>query len=672
MVSCTQPVVFPYFIVSRKHREDISIHYAFVGNKEKYKEQLEKISSGNLPSKEIKDVFGDITKIWESIIKKNEPLIFIYDMIWLDDTIFQIKRKLFVYLSKENNYLLPERQQLWTKDIILGNVFEKDMKTIRYKPALDEKPFIENEFLSEDNERTNVIQVENQENILLYDIFLENNISSNQLFVYSLDDELMWLVNNPLLEDNKQVSRDRLQYGYIVKHWPFTTKKSSNLDILKQFNQVKSQVTYSKEIISSFREHEKTTYKPLLEDCFILTMVLYSRPPKIEDKPYRLNLIYNYLRTLLSDDIPYIHYTSPGLKKPFISIHEDSIKKGDLKMSKVKEWLFKKVVTGLSGEVRYKTKTSTSGIVIKIKIKKNIYKTLTLFPNGDLKIGLYFDEETKANIKSVEKSMKKITDLVKTINNNLLIYHKHPLYNVPSIKVVDGEFKLSEYTDIQFYKVVSSFQSPEIDLEDFSTFVDKYKPFGNISLLSEENEINIRYNRTSKFEGLADIFEFIKKEKPNYETEKIIEMISKIYGKTRIQAVDIYKKWEILKNDPQSGRKLLKHPGVTIKLVRKEDTNKIIVEGLNSYFILRNCHEYFQNLIYFYFKPTREKKISLQEDITFNFGFNNNFLPPKKEVEEILTNFSNFSSTEGVDMEDESVVDPKLRLKCRSRWSPYH
>ena len=90
---------------------------------------------------------------------------------------------------------------------------------------------------------------------------------------------------------------------------------------------------------------------------------------------------------------------------------------------------------------------------------------------------------------------------------------------------------------------------------------------------------------------------------------------------------NIYNQWRILKTDKQVARKILKNPGVTIELKRASNFEvisrneqkynyKIEISGLKSVYILRNCYNFLQNIITFYFSPKKLEK----NTPTYNLG----------------------------------------------------
>jgi len=743
MAFCDEPVEFPYFTVSRMYRDNAPMHYAFVGLEmsKVYGNLFKNMSNGNIPGKEdikkLKNIFGSYTvDLWKSIIEAREPLIFLNDRIWTDDTIFKIKTKLFVYLSKPKEiFVLPTHQQLWmhinNKDEILGLMFEKEGKTtklISYKPAIHNVPKIDNDFLTADDERTSDVRVVKEENMLLFDtigkLYSENKARQYdpRIFLYVLNDETEWLQNNPIMEKNMVVGKKRLWNGYFQKQWPTANPKTASYDSnLKLYTDVKNQINYINDIISSVRENVSEKQEPSLEECVIWKMTLWTRPPKVEGAaPYRLNMIYNYLRTLVSEDMPFIYYTKYGDKTPNISIYEKSIENKVLTTDIIQNWVFKKLPSG-----RQVPKGRAGTILIKIynyttKDGKAKYSNLTLFQNSEISIGLSFEEYTESSVKDIETAIGKVTKLITTLNDEFLVYHKHPLYSVPKLIIENGEFVFSKYTAMQFYQVITTFKSKQIiNLDVFSNFMKKYKPFADISFFSEldkdDTSLNIKYNRISEFVGLPMIFEFIDKEKlSDTRSEVIVELIMKRYGKARHQAAEIFNQWRILKTDRQVAKELLKHPGVNIELKRSEDFEtgnkkkkykyKIFISGLKSLFILRNCYFFLQSAISTFFSPEKTKtslknKLLIDKNIKLDFGFgNNNDVISISEGERgidtgytdnintnditISTNFDDilepntnnknqkqqieFSSTGDVNMSNETGLDPKIRLKCSS------
>ena len=750
MAFCENTVVFPYFTISRVFRDKISIHYAFVGLKMLKNTTLnplfKSMSNGIIPQKNditiLKKMFGDYSvNLWISLINLKESIFFINDRIWTDDTIFQIKIKIFTYLSdvKKEEFITPFHQEIWIniekKNIILGIMYEKDIKLqvselVMFEPAVTKLPEIDNSFLSTDDEKkTDIIRVVNEENILFNDIIndiindtrndiiddtntkvkdLKNPelIYNPHIFLYVLEDEISWIKNNPIIENGIRTNDRRILNGYIVKHWPFSQNKKSTYDEnLKIYTSSKNQINDINNIISSIREtKENDKTEPKMENCVISKMTIYTRPPRIEGaQPYRLNMIYNYLRTLVSEEMPFVYYTQYGDKIPHVSIDENSILQKKIKPDDIYNWVFKKKSTGIvlpagrSGTIQLKVYSYTT----KDGILK--YSTVTLFQNSEISISLSFEEDTKFTNKDIEKVILRITNIITNINNNFLIFHKHPLFSVPKLSIINNEFVFSKYTSMQFYETTIAFQSKKIiNFEDLKKFMNNYKPFVDSSLFISENSsqnsnikmVKIKYNRISDSPGLPMIFEFIDKERLISSSDIIIDTIIKKYGKSRSQASNIYNQWLILKNNKQAAKELLKHPGVNIDITKydgyesnKKYNYKIDIKGLKSLYILRNCYVFLQNVLSFFFNPSEKIKIQnklIDKNIKFEFGFNQEI--PKSLSKDITNNVNisdlnisnsnlnnskskknvEFSSTKNINMSDETDFDPKIKLKCSS------
>ena len=654
---CGKKVFFPYFTITRKFRDLPSTHHVFVG-KENHKEHLnifKKMSDGNLltksESRKLEKIFGkNNILLWDYAIKKNEPIIFINDRIWTDDTIFKIKSKIFVYFSdpKNRKFILPNHQQLWItsksknsekKHKILGHIFEKENnQLISFPPATEiPKPDIDIEFISENNERTSEIRSIKEDSMILYDLIKNSyipQINTPQIYLYVLDDEIEWITkNNELIEINRFREKKKFWNGYILKHWPFASIVQSPFDQnLKLFNGLKKQVELTNEIISLIRDNEEAEkkIKPELQACIIWKMSIWTRPPKIE-KPYRLNMIFNYLRSLLSKDIPFIYYTKYGDKKPNIAIHEKSVESGLIKIKTLDAWIFKKI-----SDTQKITKGRAGTILIKVlnyitNDGTGKYTTLTIYKNSEISIGLSFEEESKTLISNVEKTIKKISNLITNLNDNFLKNQNHPLFSVPKFVVKNNEFCLSEYTSIQFYQVITSFESEKVlNFNDFLDFLKIYKPFIELSFFTETNKsdkVLIKYNRTSEILGLTLIFEFIEKEKKiGSSSDVIIKQIMRRFGKGKLQSTDIYNQWLILKTDKQIAKELLKYPGVNIEIKKSDNFQiekpkyKIFISGLKTLFTLMNAFNFFQKVLHNFFTRKIKKKLINTAEVKFDFG----------------------------------------------------
>ena len=326
---CKNNIDFPYFTITRVFRDKEYVHFAFIGI-QNYSSLLKSLKNLNSTKdiKKLKDIFGEHNiNLW-----KKGPVIFINDRIWTDDTIFQIKKKIFTYLSNpDKEFIIPVHQELWIgENNILGLKFKKYSETeldkyINYGPAINKTPFIDKLFVSDDDEKISYIRSIPEDDIILYDLIDKKSQITSQIFMYYIEDEMTWLKNNPIFEENKQVSIKRIWNGYIPQHWPFANEKKYSNETL--YDSIKNEIYSNSNKMSLIREKEIKN-KIEFDKCSIVTMDIWTRPPATDENTvFRLNMIYNYLRTLISSEIPFIYYTSYGDKIPYISIHKEAINK---------------------------------------------------------------------------------------------------------------------------------------------------------------------------------------------------------------------------------------------------------------------------------------------------------------------------------------------------------
>lgn len=692
MTFCKENVIFPYFTVTRVFRDKNSLHYSFVGleNYKNYKNTFEKISNGSIQSIDIlKSVFtSDVIKLWKSIVNKGEKIYFIDDMLWTDDSLYKIKKKIFVYLSTQKDFILPENQQLWVsyndRNQILGASFEKEEyeNYIYHEPAIFSKPAIDTTILSQDNEIINILYTgDENKDIILHDHLQELDINNTyQIYVYSFYDEVEWIQNNPIVENNQPVDKKRYINGYIYKHWPNAKDRAfSSEETFNLHNKIKKELYEINKLINKIRDDKTDS---LLGECNISNMNIYSRQPFGENDIYfRLDIIYNYLRTLLSKDIPFLFYTSYGDRKPYISISEKHIN-NIVSEQELKDWVYKKV-----SKNNYILKGQEGSIIIKLlnyidKNGKGKFITITLTKIGHINFQFTYESSIKSSIQNIENTFNNISVLIKKINV-FLKNIKHSLYEVPTIKIENNELIFSKYINIQFFTVDTLLKSKErIYLGKYLEFIKEYYPFIDTTILeTNQNKkiFELKYQRISNIGSKYEIFDLIEKqEKLETEPEQIINMIKKQFGKTSKKANDIYKKWKILQIDKVYAKEIIK-AGVSIKISKTEIFNekdgytyKIIIRGLNSLYIMRNCYSFIEKSFSLFINQTENKLTSNNNLLDFNIGDNlddNNLnvlnkLSRNNINNNIIISDENFTSTKNINMSNEKNLDPKTKLKC--------
>jgi hypothetical protein len=253
-MSCFLHSIQPIFMIKNVSKtsktNDI---YIFVGPQpDNVKEKLEILSKEKKISKEVisflKHTFGkDTFTTWIDFRTSKSNIHFIYHYIRLDDSIREIKKKIFIYCSKVNQnkpqYLYPKYQELWIKNKknqskIIGTYYyqtENEEKIITL-PHLEDIPsnkkyeidsrilsFYDRTLVNQNHQNIHIELRKNySENyLLLYDYFEEEGIQQNIIYVSDIQDEFKYLVKHKLIIENPNNQRvnQRIIKGYLNKYW---------------------------------------------------------------------------------------------------------------------------------------------------------------------------------------------------------------------------------------------------------------------------------------------------------------------------------------------------------------------------------------------------------------------------------------------------------------------
>ena len=225
--------------------------YYFVGDiKKEIKTILKKIeerkSLTNTEKNKIKKEYpNDYSKIL-SYSKLKDNIVFIDDLINLDDTVIDIKKKIFYYLSdiKDGEYLNTNNQLLWLEDnIILGYNYNNDNKGKGIIPSLITKIKVDYNFIEKDGDKIKRDDIISNNNIMIYDILDNNNLLEKKnikLTVLNATDIITFL-------KKKNKLNNKLINGWLIKYFPkFSKLKISDCDNI--YNNIRNSVLRKKYI----------------------------------------------------------------------------------------------------------------------------------------------------------------------------------------------------------------------------------------------------------------------------------------------------------------------------------------------------------------------------------------------------------------------------------------
>ena len=119
----------PIYSIEKVSRKE-TISYIFIGKvKKEVREILDLFEKKKSITKDklsiLKKEYPNDLKSWIETVKSKTKMKFLEERIWTDDSIQEIRQKIFIYLSdpSNNKYILPENQELWiqsdkTTDVI--------------------------------------------------------------------------------------------------------------------------------------------------------------------------------------------------------------------------------------------------------------------------------------------------------------------------------------------------------------------------------------------------------------------------------------------------------------------------------------------------------------------------------------------------------------------------
>ena len=421
---------------------------------------------------------------------KKENIIYVPDYIWLDDTIYQIKLKILVYLHNQNNehnqqYLIPQHQQLWIEsggiDHVIdvkykkklinvvsnandeNNVFDVDQysESFTYPPIIKNKTIeIDSDFVNEYGEIKSIItHYKNSNTEILYYVLQLNDINLDELsiiYMYNIYDELDYVKNVEKINiDNKYWN------GYFLKYFPSANLNFDNKKIKNIYEDVRKNINFTNNIITDiYLGQHKFKRNINLEGCYIWKILTVANLQNNNYIEFPLDLIYIYLKNKLSDNLPFIYYISPFDKIPYVSIHAPSLKNNKNLKENIKPWMWSS---------KHDKRKSHDGIIVKLAThthnKELKYTSVHIQRTGLISINNAFDTDNNISPNDLNNIYSKCNLFISDINNQFLYkqgYVKLPEPNLifkntdiykneeTSIRYMDGKinFKLSEKIDM--------------------------------------------------------------------------------------------------------------------------------------------------------------------------------------------------------------------------------
>jgi len=617
------------------------------------------ISNILLKLEDRKSISGDEVKIlrkmypddyndWINMVKNKIKIKFIKNKIRIDDTIGEIRKKIFVYLSKPDEYILPENQELWLnknngESEIIGYYYENNItkeKDIKHPHIQDNQKFDKNMIKNFDIHHLKKNTVEN--NMLIYDL-LENNFIKKIIYVSDAKDEEKYLKNN------KINITDSIINNYFKKYWPYV-HLNYNLEDIKN-NYLLSKDYYLKENYVFDLINNISIDNDKVGTCNIITMKLNvnddynydNNNNDINGEYIDLFQIFDYIKNEKIDEkTPFIRYSEDILDAPFSIISKKAIDNNLIEQDLLKKWL------GVNQQVR-----RINSIVLKRYIKdyNNIprYCSLTIYKSGKLTINVSFKDEFNANFYDVEDVIKNSKKIIEDINKNRIIkkIDEKGKIDVPDMTYINNTVSFKKNTKIIYMNItIPIYFNVNFDFKKMLEFSKKFPYFlaefpKNLLKIEEqnsENSIKFKYKRISNFANMNDILAEIDILKQKYEKDSaiIIKILEKKYQKT----VDEIKKYLIEWEKKYSSSKSLKissefRTGILVTI----SNNNILIHGITKIYHIPLLYNFFVKfLILFinydeYAKNKNFKKFLVTKNLNANalnydnsYEYNNNII----------------------------------------------
>jgi hypothetical protein len=650
-----------------------TIHYVFAGN---YDNTFEKIfkkleNRENIPStdlKLLKSKYNDYYRKWIAIVQENKKKIkFIKSTIRIDDSINEIKKKIFIFLSDpdEKSYILIENQELWLENngkyYNLGSYYEnnKTGEILEITPCVYENFSINKTFLNINAEDIKLKTTMN--NDLIIDILNEYNLNSPIIYLYDAKDEEAFLKSQKINIDNAVIK------GYFKKYWPnvelFKTDKKSEYLLTKN--------SYMKlDYIFNFIDNIDIN-KNIFSSCNILTIEMtINKNIDNDEKEVDLYNIFDYLKNKkIGEKTPFIKYDDNSFKSSFTLISKEAIEKDTIKKTDLIRWL------GIKKDEHKKV----NGIIIKRNFKKieddYRYSSILINKKGSITVHVSFKSNNNAKMSDVKEAIDDCKNLLKDINNNISsikLKEMNPI-ELPEFNIEnDNKIVLKSNTKIIFMNIIIPFTyEGALNLEKLYEFSKNFPNF--LSKLPKENipinasnkddlSIQLKYNRVSGFANMNQIMTTIDILKQNNESDIfIIKAIEKIYQKSFEESKGFlieYKKKFLVSTSSKIDPKFKR--GILVTITK----NNIKLDGITKIYQVPLIYKFFVSFLTLFFNQEKYK----QENKNFKtyflnrdlYNYNKSLNINNKVPENISLNINKYNDFD-IDIDDNFYLEDDLK-----------
>ena len=605
----------PIYSIEKVSRKE-TISYIFIGKvKKEVREILDLFEKKKSITKDklsiLKKEYPNDLKSWIETVKSKTKMKFLEERIWTDDSIQEIRQKIFIYLSdpSNNKYILPENQELWiqsdkTTDVI-GYYYQSSITEERI-PIL---PHLIDELRNNNTVPNNILQTDIKVNtstntMLIKDLLNELKYDSNKIYLSDALEEKEYM------ESKKQMNQFYAK-TYFKKYWPYVVLNPSKSDVKTRYALMKEY--YDREsYIHNLIDNPKTNHSSLIGGCNIIT-VLFNINGKRQISSFNSNSennlsnnspseminlyqVFDYLRiNKIGLSMPFIKYNDESFDTPFSIISKEAIDHKKVDKKELKDWI------GIKDEQK-----KITGLVMKRLIKEYEneprYSSVSLKKDGNIRITVSFPNRLNASFDDVILSIKDCKKNIEDINLYLKTIDEGNTFQPPDMTMEDGnKIVLKENTKINYMNISIPVLTENINFSKLEEFARNFPSFITVSKKVNEKEgksLHLKYIRVSGFSNMNEVLEYIEYLFLNLtEIDKdtiIIRSLQKKFNQTEEQAKSYlleYKK----KFSSQKSKMIDTKSKKGISIVISE--NSIQCTGLTKIYQIPKIHQFFSLFI---------------------------------------------------------------------------
>jgi hypothetical protein len=610
------------------------ITYIFVGNQDKeIKIILTHLENDDkLSEKEYSILKQHFKSNYQYIIKHKTKIIkFIYHGIYVDDTIQNIRKKIFVFLSTEKDILPEQNQELWVK--MTANYFwilGPTWTNITIEPSILQPSILPDfkSFVTKDGKRILNEHIKHINDQTLFDATNGLKFEDREIFMNMMEDDIIFLKQKGQKID--QILID----GYFLKYYPRDNFPSEVIDynaeyLFKNIEKLRG-VMNAEDRLIQFVESIPID-ESIFNGCKIIQVLLHITNP-YEHEFIDLLKIFNLLS--LDEKTPFMRYKDMEWAAPLYLFYKPLVENKIISEKQMKEWISAtKKVKDATEHVIKEIQYSVRGLTIKRYIYtldgEPKYATINIHRNGNMEIRISFKEKQQANLRDVYNALKDIGKLVSKINE---IDYRFKQQKIPAnVKLLEPDVSFNDAKNlIEFHgktrliliDVINGVAIPEdFNYREMNEFANKYfTPFVSPVLSKkdyERNELLMKFKRVSYYSKMNIEYEFIHKtimQNPNIPRKNIIQLLWENYysGKPIEEAIRVFQNWEKKYGYMGSqGVKGARQTGVEIKIKH----GKIHLNSSKNIMQMTNASVFIAKFLNIYFNKSKFLKKSEMKDI---------------------------------------------------------